>query len=459
MRHSGVKLIGLLAALMIALTGCNLIGVDQMKQLDLDFAALDKDYSTVVARYDGGEITKGAALPNFVSLYSYYTQLYSMFGTSIGTDMINSIKNQALQQSVQNVAIAKECDARGLTLSDEKLAEIQSTADANYQQAYDSFFAQAAGKGEIKARQAEYDMYANGYSKQSFYDSELAQAKHELLEENLKAEVSELTDEQLQAAYDEKVSDDQEAYADDPGAFESAMTDADENVAWMPEGYRTVKHILVKPDEALLTAVNNARNALSDAEDSLKDYEAEQAGTAETDQDDEPRTAEEIQADIDETKSEIEKAQADVQTAEAAVLDSVKAKTDEIYAKLAEGVAFADLIAEYGEDPGMQNEPTATRGYYVSAQSENWDKNFTAGAMALQNVGDVSQSPVISTSGVHIIRYESDVTPGAVPLENIRDAIYNSTLENAQSEHEQEVLEKLTAALNPVYFADAFTIG
>ena len=53
----------------------------------------------------------------------------------------------------------------------------------------------------------------------------------------------------------------------------------------------------------------------------------------------------------------------------AAVLDSVKEKTDEIYGKIAAGEDFAALIAEYGEDPGMQNEPTATRGYYVSAAS------------------------------------------------------------------------------------------
>ena len=40
----------------------------------------------------------------------------------------------------------------------------------------------------------------------------------------------------------------------------------------------------------------------------------------------------------------------------------------EIDARLAGGEDFMALMAEYGEDPGMQNEPTATRGYYVSAK-------------------------------------------------------------------------------------------
>ena len=88
-------------------------------------------------------------------------------------------------------------------------------------------------------------------------------------------------------------------------------------------------------------------------------------------------------------------------------------KLDDIYARIDAGEDFASLIEAYGEDPGMQNEPTKTRGYYVSANSSNWDSMFTDGAMSLAEVGDVTRTPVIGSSGIHIIRYESDVTPGA----------------------------------------------
>ena len=63
MRHTLVKLMGLLLVLTLVLTGCNLIGVDPMLQLDEDFAKLDKDYATVVAEYDGGTVTKGMPAP------------------------------------------------------------------------------------------------------------------------------------------------------------------------------------------------------------------------------------------------------------------------------------------------------------------------------------------------------------------------------------------------------------
>lgn len=470
MKHTHVKLVGLLVALTLALTGCNLIGIDQMKQLDLDFAALEKDFSTVVASYDGGEITKGEALHPYASMVSYYSQLYSMFGMSINDQVLESVKQQTLQNMVQNVAIAKEFDARGLTLSDEKLAEIQENADKTYQDSYDAVYAKAAGKGDVKARQAEYDLYANGYSKEGIYNELLAQAKREALEESLNAEIPEVTDEQLQKAYDDKVAEDKESYAEDHDAYESAMTEADELVTWNPEGYRTVKHILVKADDSVMTAVKDTHAEMKTLKDNLKDLEEElkdlnDAGTADETADaaegetTETRTAEQIQADIDAAKAEIAAKQADVDAADAAVLENVKAKTDEIYAKLAEGATFADLIAEYGEDPGMQNEPTSERGYYVCADSEHWDYCFTEGAMALANVGDVSQTPVVGTSGAHIIRYESDVTPGAVPLDEIRETLTKTTLENLQEEHITQTLDALTSALNPKYNADAFVIG
>ena len=145
--------------------------------------------------------------------------------------------------------------------------------------------------------------------------------------------------------------------------------------------------------------------------------------------------------------------------AEADCLASVQEKLDEIYGKIEAGEDFESLIEAYGEDPGMKNEPTKSRGYYVSSASTNWDANFTAGAMALANVGDVSETPVISTSGVHIIRYESDVTAGAVALDEVRETLYEDTLESMKAEHFDSELESWVNALNPQYSLSAFNLG
>ena len=70
-------------------------------------------------------------------------------------------------------------------------------------------------------------------------------------------------------------------------------------------------------------------------------------------------------------------------------------------------------------------------------------------AMLLENVGDVSE-PVLGMSGVHIIRYESDVTPGAVPLEDVRDELYDEDLTTLREENYTALLEEWVAAINPV---------
>ena len=88
-----------------------------------------------------------------------------------------------------------------------------------------------------------------------------------------------------------------------------------------------------------------------------------------------------------------------------------------------------------------------------------WDENFNDGAMSLEKVGDVTMTPVVSSSGVHIIRYESDVTGGPVPLEDIREKLHDTTLQDRKDDHYDDVLSGIVEALNPVYHMDAFNIA
>ncbi len=475
MRHTISRLMGLMLVLALVLSGCNLVGIDPIMQLDEDLAAKVKQFSGVVASYDGGEITQADVMSNLVSQYSYMSQMYSMYGMNMTSDVLNSIEESVVQGAVEDVAIAKQIESRGLKLSDEKLAEVQTKADESYQQAYDSLYGQATGKDDVRAKQAEFDAYANGYSKEGLYALELAAANRELIEDAVKGEIAEVTDEQLQTAYDEKVASDESSYADAPGSFESAMSSSSSIVCWIPEGYRTVKHILVKPEDTVLTAFTDARSAYKSAQSALEDLqaeldalndddagaEAEEAAEGEEapEATEAPRTAEEIQADIDAAEANLATLKTDMESAASACIASVQDKLDEIYGKIEAGEDFSALIAEYGEDPGMKNEPTATRGYYVSARSTAWDQAFTDGAMSLEKVGDVTMTPVVSGSGVHIIRYESDVTPGAVALDDVREQLTEDTLKKLQDDHYSSELQSWVSALNAEYHLDAFDLN
>ena len=513
MRRTFAKLAALMLALTLVLSGCNLVDVDQLALIAQQREEVAETLSTVLVEYDGGTLTAQDVMPVFYSNYSYMSQIYSSMGYEVDTETVNSILEDAVQTELENRVIAAQFEERGLSLSvtEEEIAE---EADSAYQTNYEYALEYASGDtDEERAANAELVLFSEGYTPEYMYNMMLSSYQADALQADVEAEVTEVTDEELQAAYDEKVAADEETYTESPTDIESDATDASSVICWRPEGYRAVKHVLVIPEDDVLQAVTDARDAVDTAEEELAALEEELAaltdddaageettdaageettdaageettdaageettgttggaandaassdasdGTTDDEATDASRTAEEIQADIDAKVAEIEQLEQAQAEAEAACLASVSDVTDEIYAQLEAGESFDDVMAAYGEDPGMQSEPSMTTGYYVSAESTTWDANFTAGAMALENVGDYSATPVISTSGVHIIYYYEDVPAGAVPLDEVRDALYDQTLETMREEHYTEQLAAWVEALNPVYHLDDWSFG
>ena len=497
MRRTFAKLAALMLALTLVLSGCNLVDVDQLALIAQQREEVAETLSTVLVEYDGGTLTAQDVMPVFYSNYSYMSQIYSSMGYEVDTETVNSILEDAVQTELENRVIAAQFEERGLSLSvtEEEIAE---EADSAYQTNYEYALEYASGDtDEERAANAELVLFSEGYTPEYMYNMMLSSYQADALQADVEAEVTEVTDEELQAAYDEKVAADEETYTESPTDIESDATDASSVICWRPEGYRAVKHVLVIPEDDVLQAVTDARDAVDTAEEELAALEEELAaltdddaageettdaageettgttggaandaassdasdGTTDAEATDAPRTAEEIQAEIDAKVAEIEQLEQAQAEAEAACLASVSDVTDEIYAQLEAGESFDEVMAAYGEDPGMQSEPSMTTGYYVSAESTTWDANFTAGAMALENVGDYSATPVISTSGVHIIYYYEDVPAGAVPLDEVRDALYDQTLETMREEHYTEQLAAWVEALNPVYHLDDWSFG
>ena len=276
MRHALVRLTGLLIVLMLVLTGCNLIGVDPIMKLDEDFAKLAKRYSGVVANYDGGEVTQADVMASFSNMYSNYSQMYSMFGYSMPADVITTVESSVAEQAVQDIAIAAQMEARGLKLDDEKLTELQAEADEHFKDYYDRFYSNVTEKNDdVHDKQTEYNMAVNGFTKDALYAIEVAEANRELVEQAVRDEITEVSEEDLKAAYEAKLKEDEDKYSASNSSFESDMTSEDTIVSWMPEGYRTVKHILVIPEETVLNAYKDARTAYESAQTNLDTLNAE----------------------------------------------------------------------------------------------------------------------------------------------------------------------------------------
>ena len=105
----------------------------------------------------------------------------------------------------------------------------------------------------------------------------------------------------------------------------------------------------------------------------------------------------------------------------------------EVQAKIDAGEDFDALIETYGKDPGMQNEPTKSKGYNVSEHSTGWDEAFKVGAMELEKVGDVS-GPIEGSYGTHFIRYNDDITSGPIDFDFVKESLREETLERMKNE-------------------------
>jgi len=85
--------------------------------------------------------------------------------------------------------------------------------------------------------------------------------------------------------------------------------------------------------------------------------------------------------------------------------EEAKKKADEVLAKAVAGEDFAGLVAEYGEDPGMEATP---EGYLISKEGYTMDggqmvPEFTEGTFAVA-AGEVNPALVESSYGWHIIK-------------------------------------------------------
>ena len=204
------------------------------------------------------------------------------------------------------------------------------------------------------------------------------------------------TEEEIQAAYDALLADQKARFTAEQDEYEFAIMSG-ETIAYNLEGYRFVKHILLTFDDPA--------DAIA-----VEDLYA-QIAELNPDTDFEQITA--LQEELNGYYAELD------------------AKADAIIAELNAGADFDAMVAQHGQDEGMAYEPTKSTGYTISANSLRFSTDFVEGCMMLENVGDVSV-PVHTVSGVHIIKYIGDVTPGEVSIDAVRATLEAEVLADKQ---------------------------
>lgn len=455
----GLLLIMALLLALVTLSGCNLIGYDE---------ALDG--AQVVAKVNDHEITKAdwLAYRDYMAAYEQqYMQQYYGVSMPIDDETLASYGESALEQMIQSYVVEDKIAELGYDqLTEEESAEIDEYATSmaefykmmlryqNYPEieTVEEEAERLAAATPSEATEAvatvtdaeldemlTKDLEATGYTYEYFKMSETASKK----EERIKAHVYEgleVTDEEVQANYDEQVASQKDAFDATPSMY-MTYKDYGYDTYYVPAGYRGIKHVLVKIDDAkqteidtLTSDISTTESAIASANEQLDELKAED--TAEYDA--------EAKAAYDEQVAALEAQLASEQAALAENQEKLTALTEEAFAevlptaeevlaKAQAGENFDELIAAYGEDPGMEAEENKTTGYYVCEGLATYEQAFQDAAMALENVGDISD--LVKTSyGYHILQYTGDIEAGAVEMtEEIKTSIHDSLLTTAQN--------------------------
>ena len=436
-------LIALLIAAVLILSGCSLNTVDKKA-----------DNNQVILQVGDRTLTKSQA--NYqVSYAQQYYSMYQQYGLISTVPSEKEILSEVITSTTEQFVMLNKAEQMDeLKLTEEEMAAVTEAAQKSYDELIDDVAATYITSGATgDALREEAIAYAESHGLGSLDDYITSEKEEKLLDkitEYIHQGVT-VTDEDLQAKLDELVAANQTAYDADPAAYGTAVNNGTA-VYYAPEGYRYVKHILIQFTEEDSAAVTAASTALSTAK-TAADSAASALAAAQTaldsaaegaDMDALQKAVTDAQAALDAANADLEKATADHDSAVAAATANIQAKADEVYALVtAEGADFDALMAQYGEDPGMQRAPAMTNGYALCATS-SFVPEFLEASLALENVGDVS-GEVVTDYGIHIIKYVADIPAGAVALDTVREALTTSVTTEKQNAAYAEKLAEWTA--------------
>jgi hypothetical protein len=360
----------------------------------------------------------------------YYASLLSEYESG-GYDItdpatLTEIKTETLTILAQRrIADLKIAEQKLDTLADADRLKAQQDAQAEFDGAvemYAPFFQNEEGtltEDELRAEVLKYfeEQQITLETVTQYYLSEIPTQR---LLENIYKNIT-VTDEEVEAAFQLRVDEQKLLYENDINNYEVEREYYGTEMVYTPPGYRGVRHILLAPTGELQSRLDTLdselytlRGELIEIQQYTDSAPSTNSNTTHVDDVATPPPGYD-QAALEAKSAEITAKTAELEEARKEILPSLEPVIKEIQEKLAAGETFASLIEEYGSDPGMTEEPARTEGYPVHAQSILYDDAFQQGAAALGKVGDVSE-PILSSFGVHIIEYTSDIPEGAAEM-------------------------------------------
>ncbi|MEA4927973.1 MAG: peptidylprolyl isomerase [Candidatus Limiplasma sp.] len=443
-----------LAVLMIAAivltTSCSLIERDATV-----------DAQTAIIEVAGKTITKAEVQTAVDNTLNYQAYMYNAYGMSFdptSAESISAAQDSAIEALIQDAVINQKIQELGFdTLTEQELSDVQASVDKTWSGYIDnvkaSNFADTTLTGDALDQAVAAKMAELGYpTKDALLESQTKSKQTEKLRADVVKDVT-VTDQEISDSYTQKLDAAKSSYASNLVQYATDVSNGT-TIYYRPAGYRHVKNILRKLSDADSTAISDLQSQIT-AKQSDLDTNATSIAALPTDATTDTADQAQSRTELTAAKAQLETELADLNTQ----LDAAKAKAyaalqptvDEIVAKLAAGEDFDALMAQYGEDTGMQSDPGKTEGYLVCTGDTQWVEAFTTEAMALAKPGDVS-APFQTDYGIHIVKYVDDVTEGAVALEDVKDALQAELLSTKQDEvYNAAVTQWVTDAQAKIY--------
>lgn len=397
-----MKLLAMLTAMALLLSGCAMIARDEKTDLGRE-----------VIRVGDTVYTKGEVLDEVAYSMDYMQMLYAMYGMTYDVtdpEIVRGTQEAVVNKMAEQAVMVEKARQLGLDqLTADEQARLERAAENTWQEYRDSVYFELSLPEDVTEAEAEAAIdkvcAAEGTSYETVRQKELLSLMNEKLQAWAIRDVT-VSEEDVRAAYDAAVAADVEKCAANPSYYGMALLNGG-RVCYCPEGYRYVKQILIQYSDEDTAAMRNAEIALNTAE--------EGADTAA------------LTAALEEAR--------------AAALARIDAEADEVLARLAAGEDWDALSAQFNDDPGMMSGAEfASTGYPVCEGFEQFDPVFVEAAMALQNVGDWSDK-ALGSYGYYIIQYTAGAIEGAVSYETARSVFAEELLAARQDAAYREAVQ------------------
>ena len=341
----------------------------------------------LASAYDGAvTVTLSEVQEEYDQQLAAYIAYYTQYGYTMDEydqEFQANVAQETVQMKLSQAIVRRYAEQNGYVLTAEKeeelTAQVQTALD-NLREYYESYLSYYGYTGDELAQAVEEEMANSGYTEEALTESAYLKDVLDFIYEKATADVT-VTEEEVKEAFDAKIASQKESYADIDSFINDYVSDSE--ILYTPENVRLMECIYIAKVDGEAT---------------------EEEATRE-------------EATLDEAANIAEL--------------SGYAKAKAVVAAIRGGEDFEEAMKAYNEDSSTEEQ--MMRGYPVAAESQLYGEEFSAGAMALENVGDVSD--IITTDyGYFILRYAKDLTAGEADFESRKDAETEETLSNKKND-------------------------